>query len=178
MNLLIQLNFFNGLGNLYTAAVQIVEFATFYKKLGYNCKLVFASNTFLSRNGYGDKNNYNKDLTELYNNIHKKIKNTDKNFFLTSSCVSCLKRTTELPNVFISDYRKLNENLGDIESFWETNKNREERLNLLYENISEMVIISNYETVYHFTILSWKSTFLYYGFSNNNNLKIKNKLEI
>ena len=51
MKLLIQLNF-GLLGNFYIDTVQLLEFANHYKKLGYECNLVFASTTG-GRNGYG-----------------------------------------------------------------------------------------------------------------------------
>lgn len=44
MKLLIQLTFNNGLGNLYCGTVEILNFANYYKSLGYTCDLLFASN--------------------------------------------------------------------------------------------------------------------------------------
>lgn len=44
MKLLIQFTFNNGLGNLYCGAVEILNFANYYKNLGYSCDLIFASN--------------------------------------------------------------------------------------------------------------------------------------
>jgi hypothetical protein len=44
MKLLIQLTFNNGLGNLYCGLVEVINFVTKYKELGYNCELIFASN--------------------------------------------------------------------------------------------------------------------------------------
>jgi hypothetical protein len=44
MKLLIQLTFNNGLGNLYCGLVEVINFVTKYKELGYSCELIFASN--------------------------------------------------------------------------------------------------------------------------------------
>lgn len=45
MKLLIQLTFNNGLGNLYCGAVELLDFANHYKTVGYECELLFASNS-------------------------------------------------------------------------------------------------------------------------------------
>ena len=284
MKLLIQLHFQNGLGNLYTAVVQLLHFANYYKKLGYKCNFIFASknthgkngwgldkinieeifdmdafdvfdtvtnvefsimdkeyigytfygggspsgvwwDVFFSENvdnfyqlsyvnhdghifsnrdfipekipqfnkkiidrvknfeeenmdvnesiqlrlfGFGDSENYNPNLIELYDTIYEKLSNREKKYFLTSSCVSCLGKLLKLPNVKIIDSRLKNEYYGDTDNFY----NRESRINFLYNNIAEMVLISKTNTVYYKTVLSWTSTFLYYAFVNNPNIKI------
>ena len=50
MKLLIQLNF-GLLGNFYIATTQLLNFVNHYKKLGYECHLIFAS-TCDGKNGY------------------------------------------------------------------------------------------------------------------------------
>jgi hypothetical protein len=54
MKLLIQLTFNNGLGNLYCGAVELLNFATYYKNLGYSCELIFASNGNAGSNKFID----------------------------------------------------------------------------------------------------------------------------
>lgn len=284
MKLLIQLHFQNGLGNLYTAVVQLLHFANYYKRLGYKCDFIFASkntqggnswgldkidieeifdmdafdvfdtvtnveysimdkeyigytfysggspsgiwwDVFFSENvdnfyklsygnhdghifsnrdfipekipqfnkkiidrvkkfeeenidvnesiqlrlfGFGDSENYNPNLIELYDTIYKKLSNKENKYFLTSSCVSCLGKLLTLPNIKLIESRLKNEYYGDIDYIY----NRESRINFLYNNIAEMVLISKTNTVYHKTVLSWTSTFLYYAFVNNPNIKI------
>lgn len=284
MKLLIQLHFQNGLGNLYTAVVQLLHFANHYKRLGYKCDFIFASkntqggngwgldkidieeifdmeafdvfdtvtnveysimdkeyigytfygggspsgvwwDVFFSENvdnfyklsygnhdghifsnrdfipekipqfnkkiidrvkkfeeeninvnesiqlrlfGFGDSENYNPNLIELYDTIYKKLSTKENKYFVTSSCVSCLGKLLTLPNIKLIESRLKNEYYGDIEYFY----NRESRINFLYNNIAEMVLISKTNTVYHKTVLSWTSTFLYYAFVNNPNIKI------
>lgn len=54
MKLLIQLTFNNGLGNLYCGAVELLNFANYYKNLGYECELIFASNGNAGSNKFID----------------------------------------------------------------------------------------------------------------------------
>ena len=118
--------------------------------------------------GFGDSENYNPNLIALYDTIYEKLSNKEKKYFLTSSCVSCLGKLLKLPNVKIIDSRLKNEYYGDTDNFYD----RESRINFLYNNIAEMVLISKTNTVYYKTVLSWTSTFLYYAFVNNPNIKI------
>ena len=282
IKLLIQLNFQNGLGNLYCGVVQLLHFANYYKELGYECHFIFASknvygngwgldnvcieelfdmesfdvfntitnleysitdsqydgytyygtgtpgvdwwdvffsreidtfhqlsyenqdgNIFSSREfipkkipkfnhkitekvnkfksqspqidasiqlrlfGFGDKENYDPSLVKIYKNLYESVKKSNKNFFLTSSCVSCLGQLLDLPNIFLIESR-LSDYRGDTTIF----DSQETRLNFLYNNISEMVLISETDIVYHKTVLPWTSSFLYYSFVNNPNMSI------
>jgi len=54
MNLIIQLTFNNGLGNLYCGLINILDLVDKYKKLGYKSKLIFASNGRCGGNKYID----------------------------------------------------------------------------------------------------------------------------
>jgi hypothetical protein len=84
MKLLIQLNF-GLLGNFYIAVTQLLDFTNHYKKLGYECNLVFASNSG-GRNGYGISD---IQFEEIFNVEYFKVFNsittiqhaiTDKNY--------------------------------------------------------------------------------------------------
>lgn len=284
MKLLIQLNF-GLLGNFYIAVTQLLEFVNHYKKLGYECNLIFASNSggrngygifdiqfeeifdveyfkvfdnittiqhsitdknyneyichssnnpglswwdvffdtevkdlyktsfnhhdkfgfsknnplpdvlpkfnqivydkvkmFKEKNpqidstiqlrlyGYGDNENYNSKLTQMYSELYESTKKSNKNFYLTSSCVSCLGDILKLPNVFLFGDRNLQENMGDV-NFDEIKGGRENQLNAFYDCIAEMVMISETNSVYYYSI-HWQSTFLYYSFVNNPNITI------
>jgi len=284
MKLLIQLNF-GLLGNFYIATTQLMEFANHYKKLGYECHLVFASNSngnngygifdiqfdeiydteyfkmfdtittikhaitdkyydeyichssnnpgqqwwdvffngqvddlydlsfrhhdskgfsreirlpeFLPKfnkivyekvkkfkdnhpqidstiqlrlYGYGDKENFNSRLLQIYSELYESIKQSNRNFYLTSSCVSCLGDIVNLPNVYLFGDRKIEENLGDV-NFHEIKGGREKQLDVFYNYMAEMVMITETNDVYYHSI-HWPSTFMYYGFVNNKNLKI------
>jgi hypothetical protein len=54
MNLVVQITFNNGLGNLYCGLVNILDMVGKYKVLGYRCKLIFASNGCCGGNKYID----------------------------------------------------------------------------------------------------------------------------
>ena len=74
MKLLIQLHFQNGLGNLYTAVVQLLHFANYYKKLGYKCNFIFASKNTHGKNGWGlDKINieeiFDMDAFDVFDTV-------------------------------------------------------------------------------------------------------------
>lgn len=73
MKLLIQLTFNNGLGNLYCGAVELLNFASYYKNLGYECELIFASNGNAGPNKFIGQVNIEEifDLTvfDMFDNI-------------------------------------------------------------------------------------------------------------
>jgi hypothetical protein len=120
--------------------------------------------------GYGDKENHNPKLTKMYSELYESIKKSDKNFYLTSSCVSCLGDILKLPNVFLFGDRNLQENMGDV-NFDNINGGRKNQLNTFYDCIAEMVMISETDFAYTYSI-HWQSTFLYYSFVNNKNMTI------
>lgn len=120
--------------------------------------------------GYGDKENFNLRLTQLYSELYESVKQSNRNFYLTSSCVSCLGDVVNLPNVYLFGNRKIEENLGDV-NFYEIEGGREKQLDVLYNYIAEMVMITETNDVYYHSI-HWPSTFMYYGFVNNKNIKI------
>ena len=119
--------------------------------------------------GYGDKENHNQRLTKVYEELYHSIKKSDKTFFLTSSCVSCLDDIIELPNVILFGSRNLQENKGDVN--FDNINGREKQIDTLYDYIAEMVMIGETDNVYYYSI-HWQSTFLYYSFVNNPNITI------
>jgi hypothetical protein len=282
MKLLIQLNF-GLLGNFYIATVQLLEFANHYKKLGYECNLIFASNTsgrngygipdikfeeifdldyfsvfdsistiqhaitdrnygeyifhnsnqpgvqgwdvffnkevnnlyqpiihndikgfsreeiipeilpkfnkiiydkvsdFKDQNpqidssiqlrlyGYGDKENHNKKLSQMYLGLYESVKKSNRNFFLTSSCISCVSDVVNLPNVFLFNQRYSEENLGDVN--FDHIEGREKQIDTLYNFIAEMVMIGETDFVFYYSV-HWPSTYMYYSFAHNENITI------
>ena len=124
----------------------------------------------LRLHGYGDKENFNPRLLQIYSELYESVKKSNRNFYLTSSCVSCLGDIVNLPNIYLFGNRKIEENLGDV-NFWEIEGGREKQLDILYNYISEMVMITETNDVYYHSI-HWPSTFMYYGFVNNKNIKI------
>ena len=126
--------------------------------------------------GYGDKENHNMVLTEMYNNLYGLIKKSNKNFYLTSSCVSCLGDITNLPNVFLFEFRKIEKNLGDV-NFDDIDGDRKKQLDMLHNYISEMVMIGETDFVYYYSI-HWPSTYMYYSFAQNKNITISHIKEL
>ena len=72
----------------------------------------------------------------------------------------------EMPNRF----RKNENNLGDV-NFYEIDGGRDKQLDVLYDYIAEMVMITKTNNVFYYSI-HWPSTFMYYAFVNNENIKI------
>lgn len=124
--------------------------------------------------GYGDVNNTTQDLKNLYKKVADFLKNENKNYFLTSSCISCLSEIYKLPNIKIFPFRHEYGDMGDIYSFYDLKEDRDDLLNKLYDIFSEMVFMSDIKYIFHKTVLSWRSTFLNYAIINNQDIEIYN----
>lgn len=120
--------------------------------------------------GYGDKKNHNEKLSQMYSELYENVKKSKRNFYLTSSCVSCLGDIINLPNVFLFGNRINEKNLGDV-NFYEIDGGRDKQLDVLYDYIAEMVMITKTNNVFYYSI-HWPSTFMYYAFVNNEDIKI------
>jgi hypothetical protein len=295
MKILIQLTFNNGLGNLYCGAVEILNYVSFYKNLGYTCELIFASNgdgmnnKFISsctfeeifdlksfdvfdsiRNvnhsikskifedytyhstQYGPNKpgvhwwdvffdklpdqifpklsfnmetllcsecipiylpKFNKKVYDKVNNLelgeiskviqirffdynlnppedfkiyteklNEKLINSNSKYYFTSNNQYIIDKLTLLPNILTYEYKDLNSLPNDHGYyFYHKNLSREFLLDRLYDNLTEMVLLSKFDEIYYYTAYGWNSTFLYYSKSNNPNQKlinIKNNLDL
>jgi hypothetical protein len=290
MKLLIQLTFNNGLGNLYCGLVEVINFVSQYKEMGYKCELIFASNgnsgsnkfinfiqldeifdiellnifdsirnmehsisskefegykyhstqygpdypgahwwdvffdvfpdevlpkhpynmeTLLSGQlvskylpkfnnliyekvlKFKEKNedvnnaiqiryfdyriNPEPEFKEYLNKLYEKVKNSNNKFHVMSNNEFAIQQLKKLDNVVTYDFERCEELPNDHGYyFYHKNFDREILLNRLYDNITEMVILKDYENIYYSTSYSWASTFLYYSKSNNPNLKLIN----
>ena len=120
--------------------------------------------------GFGDRENHNEKLRQMYSYLYKSVSESKRKFYLTSSCVSCLGDIVNLPNVFLFGDRKTDKNLGDV-NFYEIEGGREKQMDVLHNYIAEMVMIENTDDVFYYSV-HWPSTFMYYAFVHNLNIKI------
>lgn len=120
--------------------------------------------------GFGDKENHNEKLRQMYLDLYNNVRQSNRNFYLTSSCVSWWGDIINLPNVYIFGNRINEKNLGDV-NFYEIEGGREKQLDILHNYIAEMVMIENTTEVFYYSV-HWPSTFMYYPFVNNLDIKI------
>jgi small GTP-binding protein len=90
---------------------------------------------------------------------------------------------TKLPNITKYDFKNLDLLPNDHPYFHHIgNVDYDILLDRFYDNLTEMLILSYYDTIYYFTLVGpWISTFLYYSTINNPNQKlidIQNNLEL
>ena len=108
-------------------------------------------------------------------NLTEKLKSIDKTFYVTSHNKFAIDTISILPNVSIYEYKHLDVLPNDhCYYFYHKNFEREILLDRLYDNLSEMVILSHFDTIYFSSSISWTTTFLYYSKSNNPSQKLIN----
>ena len=125
-------------------------------------------------------NNHFKELTK---NLFTILKSTKTNFHFMSNNQYIIDEITKLPNITKYDFKNLDllpndhpyfHHIGDVDY--------DILLDRFYDNLTEMLILSYYDTIYYFTLVGpWISTFLYYSTINNPNQKlidIQNNLEL
>ena len=108
-----------------------------------------------------------KDYT---NSIIEICKNTSDEFYVSSNNQFFLDSMKKLNNIVTFDFDHLNVFPNDF-SYYPHNRwvSRELLVNRLCDNICEMILLSEFDIIFHHTSLSWNSTFLYYSLSHNNN---------
>jgi hypothetical protein len=101
-------------------------------------------------------------------NLHKKIYESDKTFYITSNNQYTLDTLSKLENVVNYQYNYL-DILPNDHSYYFYHKNISDEILLdrLYDNLAEMVILSNFDRIYFVTSFSWISSYLYYAKSHN-----------
>jgi hypothetical protein len=134
---------------------------------------------FIKKNGKFNKgiqlryNDYSlnpdEDFKKYCNRIFEILKPAESRFYVTSHNQYAIDVLSKLENSIIYEYNHLNDLPNDhCYYFYNKNFSREILLERLYDNLTEMVLLSKCDTIYFYvSSISWTSTFLYYSKSNN-----------
>ena len=98
------------------------------------------------------------------------LKNTSEEFYVSSNNQWFLDSIKTLNNSVAFDFDDLDVFPNEY-SYYLYNRevSRELLVNRLFDHICDMIIVSDFDIIYHHTSLGWVSTFLYYSLSHNNN---------
>lgn len=125
-----------------------------------------------------------EDFQNFCFKVKDKINEEENNKFYISTHNQFLRDTVgNLPNVILYDFDKISE-LPNDHGYYYYHKNfdREFLLDRLYDNLAEMVLISQLDYLYYFTSYNWISTFIYYAKSQKPELNLirinQNNLDI
>jgi len=114
---------------------------------------------------------FNHYSSELYNSV---MESKNKFHFMSNNKL-IIDKIKNLDNIKIYDFNNLDILPNDHSYyFYHKHIDYEILLDRLYDNLSEMVLLSYYDEVYYYTSFSWISTFLYYSKSNNPEQKLIN----
>jgi len=125
-------------------------------------------------------NDYFKKMSR---NLFTILKSTKTNFHFMSNNQYIIDEITKLPNIKKYDFKNLEILSNDHPYFHHIgNVDYDILLDRFYDNLTEMVILSYYDTIYYSTLVGpWTSTFLYYSTINNPNqnlINISNNFEL
>ena len=125
----------------------------------------------------------NDNFKEMSKNLFTILKSTKTNFHFMSNNQYIIDEVTKLPNIKKYDFKNLEILPNDHPYFHHIEDvDYDILLDRFYDNLTEMVILSYYDTIYYSTLVGpWISTFLYYSTINNPNQKlinISNNLEL
>lgn len=122
------------------------------------------------------------DFKNYVNQLYEKILNSKQKFYLMSNNQYIIDKLCELSNIVLYPYNYLDKLPNDHSYFfYHKHIDRSILLDRLYDNLSEMALLCEYETIYFYTPYSWLSTFLYYSKSNNetqNLININHNLDL
>jgi hypothetical protein len=117
--------------------------------------------------------NYFKEISK---NLFTILKSTKINYHFMSNNQYIIDEVTKLPNIKKYNFKNL-EILSNDHPYFHHYKNVDYDILLdrFYDNLTEMLILSYYDTIYYSTLVGpWISTFLYYSTINNPNQKLIN----
>jgi len=116
-----------------------------------------------------------EDFIEFSNNLLQKLSTVDTKFYFTSNNQYIIDKLKELHNIKTYIYKNLDEFPNDHGYyFYYKTPSREILLDRIYDNLTEMVLLSSFDELFYFTSFSWNSTFLYYSRANNPQQKLTN----
>lgn len=115
-------------------------------------------------------NSLEKDFEYDIDSLYLIIEKSKKTFHVGSNNYVVLDRLKNLPNVITYEFNDLDLFSND-HSYYYYNKHisNDILLERLYNNLAEMVSISEAQNIFLYTKFSWISNFLYYGMSRNIN---------
>lgn len=124
-------------------------------------------------------NDYTLNIDEKFkqytDSVFEKVSQTSKKIYIASNNEFFLKTLSKLNNVVMYQFDNLNLFPNDNTYYrYYRHVNNEILLNRLLDNICEMIILSEFNVIFHHSSLSWESTFLYYSLSHNKNQKLIN----
>ena len=116
------------------------------------------------------------NIKEISKNLFTILKSTKTNFHFMSNNQYIIDEVTKLPNIKKYDFKNLEILPNDHPYFHHIEDvDYDILLDRFYDNLTEMVILSYYDTIYYSTLVGpWISTFLYYSKINNPNQKLIN----
>ena len=108
--------------------------------------------------------NPSDDFKNLVDNLHKRVSSSKLTYYLTSNNQFLIDKLSDLPNIVLYNYNNLDILPNDHNYFMtHSHINRDILLERLYDNLCEMVLLENFNKIYHYTSFSWISTFLFYS---------------
>lgn len=123
-----------------------------------------------------------EDFKNFTEQLYSKVEKSENKFYLMSNNQYIIDKLSELPNIVLYSYNHLDKLPNDHSYFfYHKHIDRSILLDRLYDNLAEMTLLSEYETIYFYTSYSWMSTFLYYSKANNKNqnlINITNNLDL
>lgn len=119
--------------------------------------------------------NVGDEFKNYTNSIIEILKNTSEEFYVSSNNQFFLDSINKLNNTVTFDFDDLGVFPNDHNYYYyNRGVNRDMLLNRLFDNICEMIILSEFDIILHHTSIGWYSTFLYYSLSHNKNQKLIN----
>jgi hypothetical protein len=151
----------------------------------FNKKVYQKTNKFRKKNKkvnksiqvrYYDYNiNVNDDFKLLTKNIYDKLLDSKNIFHLSSNNQYLIDTLKSLNSIKTYEYKHLDILPNDHSYFfYHRHIDNSILLERIYDNLSEMVLLSYYDEIYYYTSFSWITTFLYYSRSNNPTQKLIN----
>jgi hypothetical protein len=121
-------------------------------------------------------------IKKLTTDLYDVLSESNIPYHLTSNNQYIIDTLSPLSNVVTYEYKNLDILPNDHGYyFYHTHIDREILLDRLYDNLTEMVLLSYYDNLYYYTSYDWLSTFLYYSKSNNQKqtlINIKNNINL
>ena len=119
--------------------------------------------------------NPSDDFKLFCEKTYEKLNSIDETFYVTTHNKYATDILNKLDNTIMYNYNNIDDLPNDHGYyFYHKNFDREILLERLYDNLTEMVLLSKCDIIYFYTSISWTSTFLYYSLSNNQKQKLIN----